>query len=408
MFSAKDLCVFNAFDYDSIRTRQEYVAEYIVRHGTAAAGAAAGEAEFEAVKTREMAVLEATIRRLADNMLDVPFAERDEILRQALDRLGKDYDAYRNILASVSSPACTVFVDAEKKALSSPAESLRAEVHDIKNKVVAATGLVNLLKRVGEKSGAPYEAASLQAVFENGAKTEAVFAKYLSGQTADEEIIEYLRENIQRFVNMEQEFTKWFEAAGSLPAFVSREPAIAGIRESLEATVARTKALLYTWLGRSMTYDQLRVFLARTVEYFGSVYPVGSLRLEITPNVPHNGVFTYFDMIRTHLEEVLYNAWKYGDRREIAVHAEVARGNELEIRVVNTGRPLSRQELKDIFVSGSRCEGTEGVEGYGLGLPAMRRDIEIGGGRILTHSHPRGMVSIGFRLPLNGSVEALP
>jgi two-component system, cell cycle sensor histidine kinase PleC len=112
---------------------------------------------------------------------------------------------------------------------------------------------------------------------------------------------------------------------------------------------------------------------------------------------------------RLRLKEVLINlisnAIKYNQSDgRVDVTAWRAPGNEVRIRVVDTGRGLDAEQLAGMFQPFNRlgAEAT-GVEGTGMGLFVSRRFMELMGGSIEVNSQPgQGTV---FELRLNAPVD---
>jgi signal transduction histidine kinase len=90
------------------------------------------------------------------------------------------------------------------------------------------------------------------------------------------------------------------------------------------------------------------------------------------------------------LENLISNAFKYGDGGLVTVRAQAAQGR-LMLSVHNTGNPIAADRLDRIFeylwreVDGKTNKATQG---WGIGLPFARSVAEGHGGSIAVDSGP--------------------
>lgn len=101
-----------------------------------------------------------------------------------------------------------------------------------------------------------------------------------------------------------------------------------------------------------------------------------------------------FDRAYEVLENLMENAFKYGDGKEIKIFA-VEEEYCLLISVVNTGIPVKEQEMTHLFDSFFRGSNTDGVQGNGLGLYICRQLMRKMDGDIYAERKEDGM---GFTL----------
>lgn len=101
-----------------------------------------------------------------------------------------------------------------------------------------------------------------------------------------------------------------------------------------------------------------------------------------------------FDRAYEVLENLMENAFKYGDGKEIKIFA-VEEEYCLLISVVNTGIPVKEQEMTHLFDSFFRGSNTDGVQGNGLGLYICRQLMRKMDGDIYVERKEDGM---GFTL----------
>lgn len=97
-----------------------------------------------------------------------------------------------------------------------------------------------------------------------------------------------------------------------------------------------------------------------------------------------------FDRAYEVLENLMENAFKYGDGKEIKIFA-VEEEYCLLISVVNTGIPVKEQEMTHLFDSFFRGSNTDGVQGNGLGLYICRQLMRKMDGDIYVERKEDGM-----------------
>jgi signal transduction histidine kinase len=92
------------------------------------------------------------------------------------------------------------------------------------------------------------------------------------------------------------------------------------------------------------------------------------------------------ESVRRALENLVNNAIKYGtpDRPiQLAVTTSLAR---VQVAVQNEGEPIPQEDTETIFQLYRRANAHEGTEGWGVGLPFVRRVAEAHGGSIVVSS----------------------
>lgn len=108
------------------------------------------------------------------------------------------------------------------------------------------------------------------------------------------------------------------------------------------------------------------------------------------------------DMLGLALYNLIDNALKYSDAQdaiELLVHRD---GNAVFVEVADAGTGIPLEEQQRIFEDLYRGENAREIEGGGLGLPLVRRIVQLHGGDVSLRSNPaqgRGTVFI-IRLPV--------
>ena len=90
-----------------------------------------------------------------------------------------------------------------------------------------------------------------------------------------------------------------------------------------------------------------------------------------------------FTRLKQVMLNLLSNAVKYNSEHgSITVQCEQVDGKSLRISVADTGNGLSKKEIEKLFIPFERLNGTEAVEGTGIGLVITRQLVGLMGGRI--------------------------
>ena len=98
------------------------------------------------------------------------------------------------------------------------------------------------------------------------------------------------------------------------------------------------------------------------------------------------------DMDRAYevVENIMENAWKYGDGRQISISFYEEDYCQL-IRIHNSGEPVSTQDFNHLFDSFFRGSNTEGKDGSGLGLYICQQIMRKMNGEIFAEVKADGM-----------------
>ena len=103
-------------------------------------------------------------------------------------------------------------------------------------------------------------------------------------------------------------------------------------------------------------------------------------------------------MLKRALENLLRNAWKYGDpERPLRIAISTAPGRA-SIAVSNSGEPIPEDRIADVFLM-FRRHARDGVQGWGLGLPFVRHVAESHGGSVLIDSSAERGTTVTIDLP---------
>jgi signal transduction histidine kinase len=100
------------------------------------------------------------------------------------------------------------------------------------------------------------------------------------------------------------------------------------------------------------------------------------------------------------LRNLLSNATRHTSRGSIAVSV-AQEGDEIEVRVCDTGEGISEEDLVHVFERFYRTDSARATHtgGAGLGLAISRAIILDHGGSVFAEATPGGGATVGFRLP---------
>lgn len=143
---------------------------------------------------------------------------------------------------------------------------------------------------------------------------------------------------------------------------------------------------------------------SEVVEALRAEAPERSVEVRIEP-----GLVAQADeaMVRTVLENLLGNAWKYTRTRERALvevgQAETPQGTAFFVRDDGIGFPAA--QAAEAFQPFHRLSGAAGFEGTGVGLASVKRIVERHGGAAWARAEPGVGATFWFTLPRREAQE---
>ena len=115
----------------------------------------------------------------------------------------------------------------------------------------------------------------------------------------------------------------------------------------------------------------------------------------------HHIVIADFIRLKQVLLNLLSNAIKYNCKHgRITLLSEITDNHRLCISVIDTGRGLSKDDMKKLFNSFVRLNTLDSVEGTGIGLVISKHLIEVMGGGIGVESVPGVGTTFWIEIPL--------
>ena len=133
-------------------------------------------------------------------------------------------------------------------------------------------------------------------------------------------------------------------------------------------------------------FDLSRAVLDVALPFESTVYEAGkTLDMEIPDGIDCVGDE---EMIKQLAVILLSNALKYSDEHGVIRISLAARGKQRELRVFNTGNPISKEDQEHIFDRFWRADAAHGREtgGHGLGLAIAKTIVEAHRGKITVES----------------------
>ena len=146
-------------------------------------------------------------------------------------------------------------------------------------------------------------------------------------------------------------------------------------------------------------FDLSRAVLDVALPFESTVYEAGkSMETDVPGEIDCTG---NEEMVKQLVVILLSNALKYSNEGGRIGVSLKARGKQREIRVFNTGDPISPADQEHIFDRFWRADPAHGAEtgGHGLGLAIARTIVETHRGRIAVDSNEAGTA---FTVTLNG------
>lgn len=103
--------------------------------------------------------------------------------------------------------------------------------------------------------------------------------------------------------------------------------------------------------------------------------------------------------IRQIVENLLSNALKFTEEGSVGLQSNYE-GNQLRIRVSDTGCGMTDEEQARIFNEFTRLNSAQGQEGFGLGLSITRKLVDLQNGKIRVESMPHVGSTFEISIPL--------
>jgi PAS domain S-box-containing protein len=106
-------------------------------------------------------------------------------------------------------------------------------------------------------------------------------------------------------------------------------------------------------------------------------------------------------LLRSVLENLIGNAWKYtADREEAVIEFGVVRKGERESFFVrDNGRGFDPKQVEQLFTPFKRLPGAEQYRGFGIGLATVDRIVRRHGGEVCADAEPGKSATFYFTLP---------
>lgn len=122
-----------------------------------------------------------------------------------------------------------------------------------------------------------------------------------------------------------------------------------------------------------------------------------SLKIDVPSELE---VFVDSDKMEQVFVNLLTNAVKYGGEGETVVISAERVGEDVMIRVRNTGGAIPKDEVNRVFEKYYRCDVHSDTDGTGLGLMIVKEVVEMHGGSVWAEAPSGGGALFCIRLPI--------
>ncbi len=135
-------------------------------------------------------------------------------------------------------------------------------------------------------------------------------------------------------------------------------------------------------------------------------YMIKAKNIVIHNNIPKDFPAVYADENRLiqMMTNILHNAIKYTEKGEIVVTGLVSTNNMVSIEIIDTGKGMSEEDLKEIFKPYVKGDDHDGI---GLGLKVTKELVELHDGEIYASTNEQNGTTITFTLPIANENDAI-
>lgn len=132
------------------------------------------------------------------------------------------------------------------------------------------------------------------------------------------------------------------------------------------------------------------------IEELNAIYPDFHFEVNYAPDEINqdklalnlNGI-----LIRQAIQNLLTNSISYSNNSKAEVKFDCSQYNELKIQLINSGKPISKEEKMFLFNHFFRGKNSQGKIGFGLGLVLTKRIAELHSAKI-TYSNPSQNINV--------------
>ncbi|NND88307.1 MAG: response regulator [Flavobacteriaceae bacterium] len=149
----------------------------------------------------------------------------------------------------------------------------------------------------------------------------------------------------------------------------------------------------------SLTQGGLIAFLRRIIFSFESLAERQNISLNTSFPAELDDAFYDRDKLEKIVSNVLSNAFKYTSEKGSVTVAVEHREPNIIIKITDTGKGISSEDIKHIFERFYRVESNEEV-GSGIGLALTKELVELHNGKISVHSTKHVGTTFKIRLPI--------
>lgn len=186
------------------------------------------------------------------------------------------------------------------------------------------------------------------------------------------------------------------------PTYAGSPEKIRKFVELFHRQVDRLTELVDAMLDVSRISANRLVLDKRSMDLTKAVHEVvAGLLMSVTAKLPDNLPITADpSRLKQVIENLLTNAAKYGQGKEIEIRAE-KKGDRAVLEVVDQGMGIAPEDQEKIFQRFERAVGPRNISGLGLGLYISRQIIEAHGGQLTVESQISKGAKFRVDLPLS-------
>ncbi len=294
---------------------------------------------------------------------------------------------------------------------------IREVLHDLNSKFSTAGGfaLYSVLKRYSEEEiEADKRLKLLKEYCALTLELRNACIGYLSGEATMSDVMDIFNEHLKRFTSLTSSITERFNNN----EYNDTERSKNGMKVLVEYSGVSINLMnrAMNWIGRSMDSVDVEGYLANII---------GSYRASLKESATHGNkyveindakispearrlkdIFTYKEVLRMTIEELVKNALKYSGTDSIDIEASLTKDGDLEFKVIDHGKGIPADTLKKLFTPGF-TEAKDSRIGTGYGLVSLKDAIGSVGGSINVESKVGEGTTFIFTLPANGEIGAL-
>lgn len=180
------------------------------------------------------------------------------------------------------------------------------------------------------------------------------------------------------------------------------------IQQDIDRQIAKTKSLaeiINTLLeiskieaGQDFEKNTIRIdeIIFDCIGELNTLYPDFSFEVNYSPAQPDANALSINGnemLMQQAFQNLLNNSIAYSNNNKAEIKIDVSQSNHLKIFIINTGKPISKEEENFLFTHFFRGENSRDKIGFGLGLTLTKSIIQLHNGNIV-YSNPSNIINV--------------